>query len=365
MVTAASLRSQTSKDLAKLAKSKGVPGWHSMRKEQLVSALVKVAKQKVSAKQSTATKSRPKSNGKASQSKIARKLHQERMRNESLKNLTLVDERERSKTEPQQDRIIAIVRDPYWIQAYWEVTTSTVDRVKVAMADVWFKTKPVIRLLEVTSDASASSVEKLVREIPIHGGVRNWYIDVPSPPKSYRIALGYASGNDKFYLIAKSNLVTTPTPDQESFDHNWTDINGDYKKYYSMSGGYSNIAETETETELKSVFEEKLRRPMNVPAFVRLGNGINNDSCIFDFTVDAYMVVQGSASPTANVTLAGEPLELRDDGTFSVKMDLPDKRQVLPIVASSRDGTQQRTTVLAVERNTKVMEPISKELDEV
>ena len=132
-----------------------------------------------------------------------------------------------------------------------------------------------------------------------------------------------------------------------------------------MSGGYSNIVETETETELKSVFEEKLRRPMNVPAFVRLGNGINNDSCIFDFTVDAYMVVQGSASPTANVTLAGEPLELRDDGTFSVKMDLPDKRQVLPIVASSRDGTQQRTTVLAVERNTKVMEPISKELDEV
>ena len=367
MVTAASLRSQTSKDLAQLAKSKGVPGWHSMRKEQLIRALVKVAKQKASKKEM-----RPKSSAKTakagrkpSQSKIARKLQQERLQVESLKNLSLVNERERETKEPENDRVIAIVRDPYWIQAYWEITKNTIDRVKVAMSDVWYNTKPVLRLLEVTSDASASSVEKLVREIPIHGGVRNWYIDVPAPPKSYRIALGYASANDKFYLIAKSNLVSMPTPDQESFDHNWTDINGDYKKYYALSGGYSSYDEGETETELQAVFEEKLRRPMNAPAFVRLGSGICNDPAMFDFKVDAYMVIQGSANPTANVTLAGEPLELREDGSFTVKMDLPDKRQVLPIVASSRDGTQQRTTVLAVERNTKVMEPISKELDEV
>jgi hypothetical protein len=44
-------------------------------------------------------------------------------------------------------------------------------------------------------------------------------------------------------------------------------------------------------------------------------------------------------------------------------MSMPDRRQLLPIVASSRDGTQQRTIVLAVERNTKVMEPVSRETD--
>jgi hypothetical protein len=41
-------------------------------------------------------------------------------------------------------------------------------------------------------------------------------------------------------------------------------------------------------------------------------------------------------------------------------MELPDRRQVLPVVACSRDGMRQRTTVIAVERNTKVMEPVSK-----
>ncbi len=374
MVTAASLRSQTSKDLAQLAKSKGVTGWHSMRKEQLIRALLKVAKEKVSANgkktktaksRSGSTTTRTNAPSKANQSRIARKLRQERLQIESLKNLALVNERERSKTEPEHDRVIAVVRDSYWIQAYWEITKATVDRVKVAMSEFWFDTKPVLRLLEITSDASTSAVEKLVKEIPIHGGVRNWFIDVPDPPKSYRIALGYASSDDKFYLIAKSNLVTTPTPDQESFDNNWADINNDYKKYYALSGGYSVFEDGEAETELRSVFEEKLRRPMNAPAFVRLGNGIGGEFSNFEFDVDAHMVIQGNANPMANVTLAGEPLELREDGSFTVKMDLPDKRQVLPIVASSRDGTQQRTIVLAIERNTKVMEPISKELDDI
>lgn len=108
-----------------------------------------------------------------------------------------------------------------------------------------------------------------------------------------------------------------------------------------------------------------MRRPMNVPAFVRLGNGFGCEHMVFDFEVDAHMVIQGKANPNANVTLAGEPVKLRMDGSFTVKMDLPDKRQVLPIVASSRDGTQRRTTVLAIERNTKVMEPISKQLEEI
>ena len=150
MVTAASLRSQTSKDLAQLAKSKGIPGWHSMRKEQLVHALLKTAKKKStsrtastrSATSASRTQTGPATKkaataktSRAAESRIARKLRQERVRVESLKNLALVNERERTKSDPESDRIISIVRDPYWIQVYWEITKATIDRVRVAMAD--------------------------------------------------------------------------------------------------------------------------------------------------------------------------------------------------------------------------------------
>ena len=75
------------------------------------------------------------------------------------------------------------------------------------------------------------------------------------------------------------------------------------------------------------------------------------------------MIIHGTTNANGSVTIAGEPIRLQRDGTFTLKVDLPDRRQVLPVVASSRDGTQQRTTVLAVERNTKVMEPVSSEIE--
>jgi len=55
---------------------------------------------------------------------------------------------------------------------------------------------------------------------------------------------------------------------------------------------------------------------------------------------------------------------LRSDGTFAVRFNLPDRRHVLPVVASSSDGVEQRTIVLAVDRNTKVMEPVIRDTAE-
>ena len=104
---------------------------------------------------------------------------------------------------------------------------------------------------------------------------------------------------------------------------------------------------------------------MTAPAFVRLGSGLGSDPVEFPFEVDAQLVVYGATDPNAKVTLGGEPVQVENDGTFCVRMGMPDRRQVLPIVACSRDGSEQRTTVLAVERNTKVMEPVSRDFDEL
>jgi uncharacterized protein len=44
-----------------------------------------------------------------------------------------------------------------------------------------------------------------------------------------------------------------------------------------------------------------------------------------------------------------------------VRISLPNQRQVIPVVASAANGGEQRTIVLAIERNTKVMEPVLRE----
>src|SRR5207244_10737612 len=58
-----------------------------------------------------------------------------------------------------------------------------------------------------------STAERVVREIEVHGGVTNWYIEVSSPPQSFRVELGYKAANGRFFSICRSNIVQTPAPD--------------------------------------------------------------------------------------------------------------------------------------------------------
>ena len=41
-----------------------------------------------------------------------------------------------------------------------------------------------------------------------------------------------------------------------------------------------------------------------------------------------------------------------------MEFSLPDSRQIIPAVATSSDGVEERTIVLAVERNTKYLDPM-------
>ncbi len=230
-----------------------------MRKEQLIRSLVNHSKRAPKVKRdSAASRSRSASlaGKRPPESKIARQIRKERLQRESLRDLALVNDLEVSKANPENDRVILIVRDSYWLQAYWEITKATVQRARVAMANLWYESTPVLRLLKVSTETSTSQNEEMIREIPVHGGVRNWFIDVSDPSKSYCVALGYSTSCGKFHLIAKSNSVVTPPAGNDSFDNNWADITQDYKKYYAMSGGYSDSV-----GELQNVFEDKLRAP--------------------------------------------------------------------------------------------------------
>lgn len=365
MIDATKLKSQTAKTLAEMAKRRGVPGWHSMRKEELVRALLKQAKTNGHANGSrngnghvaSRTATLPKRSA-----VVERRLNQIKTKLAESKDLALRTALERN--GHAKDRLVAIVRDPYWLHVYWELTRPTVERARAAMGQHWHGARPVLRLHELTADGTTSSARRVVRHIEIHGGVNNWYIDVPNPPKSYQLDIGYLATGGKFFALARSNVVTTPqVPAGQTFDQNWADIAKDYDRIYAMSGGY---AEANSDGELRQVFEEHLRRPMGPPMMTRLGiNGNGNGSHRqLHFEVDAELVVFGATEPGTHVTVRGEPVRVETDGSFVVRYNLPDRRQVLPIVAARGDGGEQRTIVLAVERNTKVMEPVVRETSE-
>ena len=257
--------------------------------------------------------------------------------------------------EPHRDRIVLMVRDSYWLQATWEITRASVARAESSLAERWHTANPVLRVMEV-EDVANNIAETVQRDIPIHGGVDTWYIDVQNPPTRFRVAIGYITSDDQFHSICRSNIVETPSPGEcERLDEHWHDIADDYERIYSLSGGYDTDG-----GDLKEIFEERLHRSM--PTRGSQGQLTAEPTLLrqskLPFEVDAELIVFGRTASGSSVSLGGRPVKLQSDGTFTVRMKLPDKRQVLPVTAESRDGMRQRTTVIAVERNTKVMEAV-------
>ncbi len=370
MVTTAKLRSRTVKDLAAMAKKKKVAGWHSMRKDELVKALVNQARAAAArreraetpgngqaAKRPVAAKLPKTASKKAPTAAAQRRLDQIKTKLAISKNLAFKNvEDGNGRTK---DRMVVMVRDPYWLHVYWELTRAAVTRAKAAMGQYWHGARPILRLYEVSRNGTTNSARTVLRDISIHGGVSNWYIDVQDPPKSFQIDVGYSGAADKFFCLATSNVVTTPQAGSaDDFDQNWAEVAKDFDRIYAMSGGYQ---DQNGNGDLKAVFEEQIRRPMGSPMSTKFGLGAAaapGEQRELNFEVDTELIVHGATDPDAHVTLRGEPVHLRSDGTFAVRFALPNRRHVLPVVASSGDGVEQRTIVLAVDRNTKVMESV-------
>lgn len=266
--------------------------------------------------------------------------------------------------EPQKDRIALFVRDAFWLHATWDITRGAIERAQSALSEQWYGAKPVLRLIRI-EDSQATSVSETVQlEIDIRGGVRNWYIPWSGESANFRVSVGYLGGNGRFHVIAQSNIVRTPaatTP--EAVDQHWSDLGPEGEKIFAMSGGYDSERET---GELQEVLEDRLNRSLGAPTLARLGaaaDAMYQRRGGFHFDMDVELVVYGSTSPDAYLTLNEEPVAVRPDGTFVVRLPFPDRRQVIPAVAVARDGSHQRTIVVGVERNTKIMEPMEQEQD--
>jgi hypothetical protein len=359
-MNAEALNDCNKRHLAQLAKAKGITGWHAMRKDQLIRALSSSRAAASGQGKKKAMKSTAARRKKATAAEAAAK---------SNGTITPTAPTQTLDHACQKDRIIVLTRDSYWLHAYWELSRTTLARARAALGQDWHAARPILRVMDVSSEDTTSAAERHVRDISIHGGVNNWYIDVLEPPRSYRIDIGYLSRRGRFYVLARSNVVTTPKAGvTDTLDENWTKVQKQFDRIQnpSSNGNGNGTTHHNAQIDLRDLFEERLRRPMNGATMQNLATtALPHLGRDFHFQIDAELIVYGTTEPHATVTLQGEPVTLRNDGTFTVRFSLPDSRQIIPAVAASADGTEERTIVLAVERNTKELEPMIHDSNEI
>jgi hypothetical protein len=328
------LRSLNCKQLADIARRRGISGWHDLRKEQLVEALTKSFRNEAR-RGKTAAKSpapAPISAGIPPGSR------------------TLAPEIAPLKTEARRDRLVLLVRGPYWLSCHWELNPKTVDRARAALGPKWHSARAILRLFEVSHNDAGYGAEKAIRDIAIHDGVDTWFIDVDKPPHSYRIDIGYLSSSGHFYSMLRSEVVTTPAVGacdavRDSFDPAVAD------RLAALSGS---MPADRGSREVRQFLEERMRRPLGSPSILRLSC---EDS--FEFAVQADLLVYGRTHPGARVTVENHPAEVLPDGSFALRLKLPETRQIIRCVATSPEGGEERTVIVHIERNIRHLEPAS------
>lgn len=372
------LQRASKKSLTDRARALGIAGYTAMRKDDLIRAISRAMKKKEKEREK-AKAARPKpsavpapslngkhhSNGKPS-TPVVPAAKKAAVRVEPKKPAEPAPVANTSGKPPRhlqgghaKDRVVVVVRDPYWLHAFWELTHQSVQRAEAALGQDWHGARPILRVCDVSAQDTTSTAEAVVRDVEVHGGCNNWYVEVAQPPRSYRVDLGYISRRGQFYVLARSNVVTTPKAGvSDAIDENWSETDAKQAdRLYAMSSGFDPSA-GDTRA-LREFLEERFRRPLHAPTLA--GSPPPPDKAKdrkFFFHIDAEMIVFGRTSPGARVTIQGEPVKPRPDGTFTMRYSFPDGRQILPAIAESADGVEERKIVLAVERNTKELEPL-------
>ena len=253
-------------------------------------------------------------------------------------------------------RIAMMVRDPYWLFTYWEVTDHKYRELERVFGDLWPQCRMVLRVYDL------SEARRKHFDITVTHEASNWYINV-SAERRYQIAIGALSPDGRFEQVAVSNIVETPSARvSDRVDEQWMVPEDVFNKIFAASGGLDMHAAS---AELRGLIERHLLEQVTSGsgAVSSFGSGAwpkGEKGRAFRLWVATELILYGGTEPDARVSVQGKEVKLRPDGTFSLRFALPDGKLDLPVTAESADGVEERTIETSVAKKSHAKEPVIK-----
>lgn len=251
-----------------------------------------------------------------------------------------------------RDKIVLQVRDPYWIHAYWEVRSQTLDRLKDELRDEFYKARRALRVYDISHIIFDGKNAHRFFDIQLNEHANNWYIDTGGPGRSWCVDLGLLLADGRFITIVRSNTVYTPLEGPSWItDEEWMIPEDMFARLYGMGFGFgrsSPVGKAWQERMKKALFSGALASPGMASPVKKLPKEKK-----FWLMVNTELIVYGATEPDAKVTVQGKEIKLRPDGTFSLRFALPDAKQVIPVKAVSADSQEERNITPVVTKETK------------
>ncbi len=343
MSTRRELEGRTRVELLDLARQHGLTGYSRLSKEQLVHELAKALRRQ---QRKRRKRSRAKTEVASAGSRTGTSKRRARASTNggsaaggtisplALHDLAYMSSAAGGLTE---DEAVLQLLDANWFRVCWRISRSSVEKARAALAHDWYRAEPVIRLIDLASEEAEGTREVVVREEKIDSLTTHWFFHVPARERIFRVDIGYVTPEGRFILLLRTNTVRTPrlSTTLQRGDEASADLRS--RPTTQVAEGPGQMAPLE-----RRILIEARRRSGTMPLWLH---------------VDAEVVIRGATHPDARVEIQGEPVEVSEEGTFFLRFPLPEGRQVIPVGAISPDGYEERTVVLALERNTRELSP--------
>jgi hypothetical protein len=213
------------------------------------------------------------------ENKDKKTLAQEQMQFETTKFIQPSREEHISRNIPLpsgygKDRIVAMVRDPWWVFAYWEITPQNEQSIRERISQMGQNfDRSVLRIYDITGVANFDgSNAKNHFDITLKDLTRNWYVDVGAPAKRWCIEIGMLTKEGSFYSLAKSNVISTPRFGMSDvLDAEWMLSDEEYYWLFGVSGGFG-IGKSSLE--MRELFKKRLEEWISSGAIFSLASHI-------------------------------------------------------------------------------------------
>lgn len=263
------------------------------------------------------------------------------------------------------NNITMMVIDPTHVYAYWETTEDRRRHVLHLANATGSEYKTVVRLYDVTDISFYGQNAWTTEEFEVNY-TPNWYFNVAGN-RSYCAEIGLKLWDNRFLVIARSNVITTPRETVSDFyDEEWMMIdfnkNQDlYNEMYRLSGGHYKY-------NLNSAFitemiprDIKIMMPEMNLSSEALSSQVLSSQMIkkrseqdFWMWVDTELIVYGQVKSDASLlSINGEKTKIDKDGRFRIHMALPNGEFPFNVKGISKDGSMSREITPEVKRTIK------------
>jgi hypothetical protein len=237
-----------------------------------------------------------------------------------------------------EDFIILMVKDPWWVYAYWEIQPSTERSIRSQLLpNEVAGLQTILRVHDVTGVDFPSRPANHAFDIGLSGLATNWFIHTNAPDRSFVVDIGLLTASGRFLLLARSNRVTVPRfGPSDAIDEEWMITDDAYWKLFGAASSIGAGASPGSLTAQK-LFSGGWSSPGSL-AHAK-AHAVQGFWC----RVNTDLVIHGAVEPKSRVSIQGQPATVRRDGTFTLRLALPTGSQTITVEATSPDGRQTKT----------------------